>query len=277
MNRETYLKRLIIYLLAFAVSIIVLYPAFVMTVTSLKDTAEMYAPEMTVLPKVWRWSNFVEVWSVAPLMKYFGNSLIIAFGATFLSLLCGIPAAYALVRMDFKWKSVYFAAIVVSQMFTPVVLLVGIYRVMVGLNLTDSIFGLILVNAAFNQAFTVWLLRGTFQAIPIEMEEAAYTDGCTRIQSLFRILLPEAAPGIVTVMIYVFIEVWNEYSIALTLITTDAFKPISVGISAFSSYTTIEWQYLFAASLYATIPVVILFVLVEKHLVSGLTSGAVKG
>ena len=277
MNRETYLKRLIIYLAAFIVSVIVLYPAFVMTVTSLKDTTEMYATEMTILPKVWRWSNFVEVWSVAPLMKYFGNSLLIAFGATFLSLLCGIPAAYALVRMEFKWKSVYFAAIVVSQMFTPVVLLVGIYRVMVGLNLTDNIFGLILVNAAFNQAFTVWLLRGTFQAIPVEMEEAAYTDGCTRMQSLFRILLPEAAPGIVTVMIYVFIEVWNEYSIALTLITTDAFKPISVGISAFSSYTTIQWQYLFAASLYATIPVVILFILVEKHLVSGLTSGGVKG
>lgn len=277
MNRDLFLKRLIIYLFVFTVCIVVLYPTFVMTVTSLKDTGEMYATEMTILPKVWRWSNFVDVWSVAPLWKYFSNSLIIAFGATFLSLICGIPAAYALVRMEFKWKRVYFAAIVVSQMFTPVVLLVGIYRVMVGLNLTDNIFGLILVNAAFNQAFTVWLLRGTFQAIPVEMEEAAYTDGCTKMQSLFRILLPEAAPGIVTVMIYVFIEVWNEYSIALTLITTDALKPISVGISAFSSYTTIEWQYLFAASLYATIPVVILFVLVEKHLVSGLTSGGVKG
>ena len=162
-------------------------------------------------------------------------------------------------------------------MFTPVVLLVGIYRTMTDLNLTNSLIGLILVNAAFNQAFTVWLLRGTFQAIPFEMEEAAHVDGCTRFQSLYRVLLPQAAPGMVTVLIYVFIEVWNEYSIALTLITTDVIKPISVGISAFSSYTTIEWQYLFAASLYATIPVVILFILVEKHLVTGLTAGGVKG
>ena len=264
------------YLFVFVLCIVVLYPSFVMTITALKDTSEMYAADMTIFPKVWRWSNFIEVWSVAPLFKYFSNSMIIAFGATILSLVCGIPAAYALVRMDFKWKPVYFAAIVVSQMFTPVILLVGIYRVMVHMNMTDSLFGLILVNAAFNQAFTVWLLRGTFQSIPFEMEEAAYTDGCTRLQSLFRILLPQAAPGIVTVFIYVFIEVWNEYSIALTLITTEAIKPISVGINAFSTYTTIEWQYLFSASLYATIPVVILFILVERHLITGLTAGGVK-
>lgn len=276
-SKNKKLRRAILYLCAFIVCIVVLYPAFVMAITSLKSTSEMYSSDMTILPKEWQWSNLWKVWSVAPLLKYFRNSVIVAFGATFLSLLCGIPAAYALVRLDFKWKPIYFAAIVISQMFTPVVLLVGIYRTMTDLNLTNSLLGLILVNAAFNQAFTVWLLRGTFQAIPFEMEEAAHVDGCTRFQSLYRVLLPQAAPGMVTVLIYVFIEVWNEYSIALTLITTDVIKPISVGISAFSSYTTIEWQYLFAASLYATIPVVILFVLVEKHLVTGLTAGGVKG
>ena len=270
------LRRTLLYLVAFITCIVVLYPAFVMVTTSLKSTAEMYSSNMTILPQEWQWSNLWEVWSVAPLFTYFRNSVIVALGATLLSLICGIPAAYALVRMNFKFKSVYFAAIIISQMFTPVVLLVGIYRTMVDMNLTNNLFGLILVNAAFNQAFTVWLLRGTFQTIPYAMEEAAHVDGCTRFQALYRVLLPQAAPGIVTVLIYVFIEVWNEYSIALTLMTTDALKPISVGISAFSSYTTIEWQYLFAASLYATIPVVILFILVEKHLVAGLTVGGVK-
>lgn len=109
------------------------------------------------------------------------------------------------------------------------------------------------------------------------MEQAAMIDGCNRFQSMFRVLLPVAAPGIVTALIFVFINTWNEYTVALTVISDNLLKPMTVGINIFNGYNMIEWQYLFAASLFATIPVIILFVCIEKHLVSGLTSGGVKG
>jgi multiple sugar transport system permease protein len=217
------------------------------------------------------------IFEKAPILRYIINSILIAGGATLLAIFCGIPAAYALARMKFKGQKVFLTIVVISQMFSPVVLLIGIYRVMVTLSLTDSIFGLILINAAFNQAFAIWLLRGTFISISPDMEQAATIDGCNRIQAMIKILLPMAAPGIVTTLIYVFINAWNEYTIAFVLISSNLNKPITVGINVFNGYNIIDWQYLFAASLFATVPVIILFVKIEKYLVSGLTSGGVKG
>ena len=162
-------------------------------------------------------------------------------------------------------------------MFAPVVLLIGIYKVMSVFSMTNSVIGLVFINAAFNQAFTIWLLRGTFLSISEEMEQAAKIDGCNRMQSMFKVLLPMAAPGIVTTLIFIFINAWNEYTVALCLISTDTLKPLTVGINIFNGYNMIEWQYLFAASIFAIIPVVIMFMSIEKNLTSGLTAGGVKG
>ena len=269
-------KRVFLYLFVFVVTVIILYPYFVMFTTAAKSTQEMYSGE-TILPKVWQWSNFIDIWTQAPIFQYMLNSLIVAGGATCLAILCGIPAAYALSRMKFKGKSFFMGAVIMSQMFSPVVLPVGIYRLMINIDLNNSLFGLILLNAAFNQAFAIWLLRGTFMSISSEMEQAAKIDGCGTVQALIRVLLPMAAPGIVTTLIFVFINSWNEYTIALTLIKDELIKPITVGINVFYGFNFIQWQYLFATSIFATIPVVILFLCIEKHLVAGLTSGGVKG
>lgn len=269
--------RVFMYLFVFVLCIVILYPYFVMFTTAAKDNSEMYSLEMTIFPKEWQWSNFIEIWSAAPILRYFINSVIIAGGATLLAILCGIPAAYAMARMRFRGKGFFLGAVIMSQMFAPVVLLVGIYRLMTKLGLVNNILGLILLNAAFNQAFAIWLLRGTFLSISPDMEQAAKIDGCNTVQSLTRVLLPMAAPGIVTTLIFVFINAWNEYTMALTLISTDAYKPITVGINAFYGLNMIQWQYLFATSIFATIPVIILFMCIEKHLTSGLTSGGVKG
>ncbi|MBO7175461.1 MAG: carbohydrate ABC transporter permease, partial [Spirochaetaceae bacterium] len=242
-----------------------------------KSNAEMYDTRGGILPKVWELGTFIKVWSEAPIIRYLGNSILVAGGASLLAIICGIPAAYALSRMDFKGKSFFMGMVIMSQMFSPVVLLVGIYRMMVNMGLNNSILGLILLNAAFNQAFVIWLLRGTFTSISSEMEQAAKIDGCGTVQALVRILLPTAAPGIVTTLIFVFINSWNEYTIALTLISSDILKPITVGINVFYGFNIIKWQYLFATSIFATIPVIILFLCIEKHLVSGLTAGGVKG
>lgn len=271
-------KRVFLYLFVFIVCIVILYPYFVMFTTAAKTDGEMYSTATaSLLPHTWQWSNFVEIWKSAPVFNYLLNSVIISAGATLLAIICGIPAAYALSRMRFKGKGFFLGAVIMSQMFSPVVLLVGIYRLMTNMGLTNSVWGLILLNAAFNQAFAIWLLRGTFMSISPEMEQAAKIDGCNTIQSMIRVLLPMAAPGIVTALIFVFINSWNEYTIALTLISDEMLKPITVGINKFYGFNFIQWQYLFATSLFATIPVIILFLLIEKHLAAGLTAGGVKG
>ena len=269
--------KILLYFVVIDICIFTLYPYFAMFCSALKSRAEIFSVNGTILPVEPMWSNFINVWKRAPLAQYAVNSLLIAGGSTLLAMLCGIPAAYALSRMKFKGKTAFLGFVIVSQMFAPVVLVIGIYKVMAVLGFTDSIVGLIFVNAAFNQAFTIWLLRGTFMSISPEMEQAATIDGCTRIQALIRILLPVAAPGIVTTLIFIFINAWNEYTVALTLISTDTSKPLTVGINIFNGYNMIEWQYLFAASLFAILPVVILFMGIEKNLTSGLTAGGVKG
>jgi multiple sugar transport system permease protein len=268
--------RLLLYFVVLDVCVITLYPYFAMLCTALKERSEIFSGG-TILPVTALWSNFIDIWSRAPMAKYMLNSLMIAGGSTIIAMLCGIPAAYALARMKFKGQTAFLGFVIVSQMFAPVVLLIGIYQVMQVLHLTNSIWGLIFINAAFNQAFTIWLLRGTFMGISADMEQAATIDGCNRIQSMMKVLLPVAAPGIVTTLIFIFINAWNEYTVALCLIQDDLLKPLTVGINTFNGYNIIEWQYLFAASIFAIIPVVILFMGIEKNLVSGLASGGVKG
>ena len=281
MNKHLTVKdmmlRTLLYLVISIICLVILYPYFAMFCTALKNRAEIFAKEGTVFPIDVKWTNFTDIWKLAPMGRYMLNSVLIAGGSSVIAMICGIPAAYALARMKFKGQTAFLGFIIVSQMFAPVVLLIGIYKVMATLHLSDSIFGLILINAAFNQAFTIWLLRGTFMSISPEMEQAATIDGCNRIQAMFKVLLPMAAPGIVTTLIFIFINAWNEYTVALCLISTDTFKPLTVGINIFNGYNMIEWQYLFAASIFAIIPVVIMFMSIEKNLTEGLTAGGVKG
>ena len=270
-------SRVLLYVVVIDICLLILYPYFVMFCTALKSRAEIFSINGTVLPIEPLWSNFVDIWTLAPVARYMLNSLLVAGGSTIISIICGIPAAYALSRMKFKGQTAFLGFVIISQMFAPVVLLIGIYKVLATMGLTDSILGLVFINAAFNQAFTIWLLRGTFLGISAEMEQAAKIDGCNKFQAMFRVLLPVAAPGIVTTLIFIFINAWNEYTVALCIISSNVLKPITVGINIFNGYNMIQWQYLFAASVFAIIPVVIMFMCIEKHLVSGLASGGVKG
>ena len=266
-----------LYLFVIVLCIFILYPFYVMLITGFRSNAEttdMYFLHM--LPTKWVWSNLKDICDRG-VLRFLLNSIMLSTGATAIAMLCGIPAAYAMARMNFKGRNLFLGFVIMSQMFSPVVLLVGISQLMNTLHLNDTILGLMLINAAFNQAFAIWLLRGTFVSISPEMEQAACIDGCNTVGALWHILLPMAAPGIVTTLIFVFINSWNEYTISTVLISTPANKPITVGITQFSSFNMIEWQYLFAAALLATIPVIILFMCIEKHLAEGLTSGGVKG
>lgn len=271
------LARGLLYLFVIAMCVMILYPYYVMLITAFRNNAEATDMYFThIFPTKWIWSNITDIVN-RNVPRFLLNSLMLSAGATVIALLCGIPAAYAMARMRFRGKKAFLGFVIMSQMFAPIVLLVGISQLMTFLKLNDTILGLMLINAAFNQAFAIWLLRGTFVAISPEMEQAASIDGCSVGSALLRVLLPMAAPGIVTTLIFVFINSWNEYTISTVLISTPLKKPITVGITQFSSFNMIEWQYLFASALLATIPVVILFMFIEKHLVAGLTSGGVKG
>ncbi len=261
---------------SFTLFVVLLFPYVVMYLTSLKSEDTIYSIPPTFFPEDWVFTNYLDVWTVVPLRYYVINSVLLASGSTLLALTCAIPAAYALSRMRFTGRKIYLYAVITTQIFSPIVLLVGLFREMRWFGLMDSLWALVLINGAFFQAFAIWILSGYFASIPYNLEEAAWIDGCTRLGAVRRVVLPLALPGLVTTVIFVFIQSWNEFVIALTIILTESKKPITVGIFSFFGRYDVQWQYVFATSLIATIPVVILFLIVEKYLVSGLTAGGVK-
>jgi multiple sugar transport system permease protein len=265
-----------IAVVSFTLFVALLFPYAIMLLTSLKSKDTIYSIPPTFFPEKWVFTNYVDIWTVVPLRHYITNSVLLASGSTLLALICAIPAAYALARMRFSGRTIYLYAVIATQIFSPIVLLVGLFREMRWFGLMDSLWALVLINGAFFQAFAIWILSGYFASIPYSLEEAAWIDGCTRLGAVRRIVLPLALPGLVTTVIFVFIQSWNEFVVALTIIITETKKPLTVGIFSFFGRYDVEWGYVFATSLIATIPVVVLFLVIEKYLVSGLTAGGVK-
>lgn len=253
-----------------------LFPYLVMLTTSLKPKEEITAIPGTFFPKTWTWSNFTGVWSEIPLAGFIKSSFIISFSATIIVLVLAIPAAYYVARNQFRGRTPFLLLVLVTQMFAPTALVVGIFREIVAFKLVDTYIALILIYAAFNLAFSIWILTSFFQSIPKDIEEAAWIDGCTRVTTLTKVILPLALPGIVTAFIFTFIAAWNEFVIALTLTSTPEREPLTVGLTSLIGQYQVQWNYLFAGSLIAIVPVVILFALIEKWLVGGLTAGSVK-
>jgi multiple sugar transport system permease protein len=216
------------------------------------------------------------VWKEIPLLGFIKSSFIISISATVIVILIAIPAAYYVARNDFRGKKAFLLLVLVTQMFAPTALVVGIFREIVALNLVDTYLALILIYAAFNMAFSIWILSSFFRSIPKEIEEAAWIDGCSRFTTLTRIVLPLALPGLVTAFIFTFIAAWNEFVIALTLTSSPEREPLTVGLTSLIGQYQVQWNYLFAGSLIAIVPVVILFASIEKWLVGGLTAGSVK-
>jgi multiple sugar transport system permease protein len=260
------------YVLAAAV----LAPYAVMLLTALKPAGELRATPPRLLPGEWRFDNFARVLRDPDFQGWLSVSLLVALASTALVLLAAVPAAYHTARHRFPGRSAFLFLVLVTQMFAPTALVVGLYRQFFELGLVNTYAALILVNAAFNLAFAVWILRAFFASIPREIEEAALVDGCGRVGALARVVLPLSAPGIVTAAIFAFIAAWNEYIVALTLITDPAKRPLTVGITAYVTAYVQHWDLLFAASTVAIVPVVALFALIEPYLVGGLTAGGVK-
>ena len=253
--------------LAYAVGAFFLLPYVEMIVSAVRPKAQLIARDYW--PTTWEWHNFVDIWSTG----FAGNlrvSLEIASGATVLVLLVGVPAAYYTARQRFRGRAAFLLLVLVTQMFQPTAMLVGLYREFLSLGLLDSVAALI------NMAFTIWIMNAYIAAIPIDLEEAARLDGASRFGAFARVTLPLAMPGVVTAMIFTFISAWNEFVVALTLTTSTSSEPLTVALNGYIGQYAVDWSHLFAGSVIATVPVVVLFAFIEGKVVGGLTAGAVK-
>jgi multiple sugar transport system permease protein len=253
-----------------------LSPYLVMLLTALKPAGELRATPPRLLPVAWQPTTFLDVLHDPAFQGWLWVSLVVALASTAMVLVAAVPAAYYTARHRFRGRAAFLFLVLVTQMFAPTSLVVGLYRQFFELGLVNTYAALILTNAAFNLAFAVWILRAFFASIPREIEEAAAVDGCSRLRTLVGIVLPLARPGIVTAAVFAFIAAWNEYVVALTLMTDPAMKPLTVGITTYVTAYVQHWNALFAASVLAIVPVVVLFALVERYLVGGLTAGSLK-
>jgi multiple sugar transport system permease protein len=266
----------VILLILLVVLIVSIFPYVYLLSTALRPRAEIFRYPPSWLPDTWAPQNFVNVWSVVALGRWLLNSVIVSGVSTLLTLVLAIPAGYALARLQFPGRRVFRQLLLVTQMFSPAILIIGLFRFMAAADLTDTPLSLILTYSALSVAFSTWFLEGYYRSVPLEIEEAAMVDGCSRVGALVRVILPSMGPALVAATVFAFIWAWNDFVIALTFISSPGNRTLPLGIYSFLGQYMIEWHYLMAAALIAVVPVVILFISIERWLVKGLTAGAVK-
>jgi multiple sugar transport system permease protein len=260
------------------VLVIFILPYTIMFFGSVKTKAQIRSVEPTYLPTEWHWENYINMWSTpeTPLPQNLISTIVIAVFATVLVLAVAMPAAYYTARFRFPGRFVFLFLVIVTQMLQPAVLTSGLFRQFVTLGMIDTWAAMIFINAAFNLSFAVWIMHSFFAGVPKEIDEAAQIDGAGRLTVLFRIQLPLVWPGIVTAIVFTFVACWNEFAASLVILSTAGNQPLSVALTKFVGQYETSWHYVFGVSIVAIIPVVVLFMIIEKRLVGGLTAGSVK-
>jgi multiple sugar transport system permease protein len=249
-----------------------IFPLIVMISTSFKTSQEVYIPPPTFLPRAPTIQNYFDIWTVAPLGTYFRNSLVIGLGSTLVALALAVPAAYALARFRFRGKQLYMLSLLGIQMFPPIVIVLGLFRLVAALNMVDNLATLVVLSAVFSLSFAIWLLMGYFATIPREIEEAAMMDGNSRMGAMAGMVLPLSWPGISAVAIFCFMNGWNEFLFALTFLRNQDKLPLTIGLFKFVTRFQVQWHQLMAASFLTTIVVVVLFMLIQKQLTRGMVA-----
>jgi multiple sugar transport system permease protein len=277
MNLPTTLRRILTTDLPVALIVLFAMAPFAwMVLTSLTPTATLNANGVSLTPSDWSLDNYVRLIRQTSFLGNMLDSLIIACGTVVLGLLVSVTAAYAFSRFRFTGRKLLMMQFLLINMFPIVLLILPLFVLMRRLGLLDTHFALILANATVAIPFAVWMLTSYVGAIPKSLDEAAMTDGCSRLTALRRIILPLMMPGIISTGIYIFITAWNEYLYALTLGGRNV-RTVTVAIQTLIGEYQIEWGLLAAGAVVGALPATFLFLLVQRRLVGGLTQGAVKG
>ena len=271
------MKRALLYVAALAVSVFALFPVYWVVITSLKPRDEIY----TRAPHFWtshpNWSQYPHVLGEGHVGRALLNSLIVAGGTMVACLAVASLAAYALARYRVRLTRILLMAVLMTQMFPLVVLVIPLFVLMRKANLLGTYWSLIITYLAFTVPLAIWIMRGFILAIPEELEHAARIDGATRVGALVRVVLPLAAPGLATTAVLCFLEGWKEFLLALTFLNDESKKTVPLVLQSFVGRGDVDWAAVMATSVLYTLPVAIVFVLARKHLMTARTAGAVKG
>lgn len=276
MNRKTK-KMFLAYICLCCFVIVAGFPFFWMVTTSLKTNADVITVPPQLLPPHFYWESYAKVWTDANFLLYFLNSLKVAGLNTVLSVSLAIMAGLGFSRFRFRGSQPLQMVALFAQLFPLVLLVTPYYSIMKVLGILNSHKSLLLAYTSFVLPFSIWMLTNYFKAIPSEMEEAAMIDGCSRLQALIKVTIPLAAPGIVATTINAFVLAWNEFLFAQTFIDSPQLRTLPIGLRSFMGQYDTEWNLLMAGAVVSTIPVILLFIILQKHLIGGLTAGAVKG
>jgi N,N'-diacetylchitobiose transport system permease protein len=256
-----------------------LFPVYWMVSRSFLERNQIRSPEQTWFPIDGTTANYGRVFGGGA----FGDALVISLTVTLMTVvvagLFAFLAAIAVSRFRFRGRTAFILTLLLIQMVPAEALFISQYKMLEGMSLLNSVFGLTLVYVAAVLPFTVWTLRGFADGVPRELEEAAMMDGCSRFQAFFRVTLPLLAPGLVATGVFAFIQAWNEFTLALVVMTDPAKETLPVWLVGFSESRSrgVDWGAIMASSTLITIPVIIFFLLVQRRMVSGLTAGGVKG
>jgi multiple sugar transport system permease protein len=261
-------------------TIFAVLPIYVMVSSSLKPLQDV-TTSFSWIPAPITFRPYINMWHTVPLARYFLNSVIVCTSAAALSVVIATFAAYAVSRYRFRGRQVFTLVVLSTQMFPGILFLLPLFLIYVsignttGIELYGSRTGLIVTYLTFSLPFSIWLLAGYFDSIPRGLDEAARVDGAGPFRTLFRVIVPVAFPGIVTVAIYAFMTAWSEVLFA-SVMTNDTTRTLAVGLRDYSTMNDVYWNQIMAASLVVSVPVVVAFLLLQRFLVSGLTAGAVR-
>lgn len=258
--------------------IFLLLPFFEMFMASLRPLEHLFRSPYQFWSDDFSFKAYFDMWETVPLLgRYIFNSVFIATVVTLITLIFVVPAAYAYARLDFPFKNISLSIFLGVNMFTGAVLLIPLYRVMAAMGILNTYWAMIVPGVAFLIPTGIWLLRSYLEKIPIELEEAAFMDGASRIYTLRRVVLPLARPGLLVVSIAVFIGAYaQQFLFAITFNQTREYQPLPAGLFEFIGYQSVTWNEMMAAALTGVLPVMIIFLFLQKYLVAGLTAGAVK-
>tara|TARA_B100001057_G_scaffold91370_1_gene87721 strand:+ start:2726 stop:3565 length:840 start_codon:yes stop_codon:yes gene_type:complete len=278
MDRYSLPLKIFMYLCIFIFFLFILLPFIEMFYASLRPLKHLFrSPYQFYSDDLSFWA-YREMWTTVPLLgRYIFNSFFMAITVTFFTLILVVPAAYSYARFNFPFKQGSLWVLLAVNMFSGAVLLIPLFKLLRTFELLNTYFAMIIPGIAFCIPTSIWLLKAYFEKIPIELEEAAYVDGASRIDILTKIIAPLSTPGIVVTAIYAFIQAYaQQFLFAITFNSIREYMPIVSGLTEFIGYQSVKWNEMMAASIVGVFPVLIVFVFLQKYIVEGLTAGAVK-